>query len=111
MKIVYQFLFIVILSYILELFMPWWSIAIAAFAGGLILRSQVNFLTGFIAIALLWIIKAALIDHASASPLADKVAAIFTLPNKFLLMTLMATIGGLVGGFSCLSGALLKRNV
>jgi hypothetical protein len=34
MKFFLQLLFIFILGYVLELFFPWWTIAIAAFLGG-----------------------------------------------------------------------------
>lgn len=110
MKFFIQVIGIAIAAFALELFMPWWCIAIAAFAGGFALKSNVNFLAGFLAIALLWLGKAWMIDVSSAAPLAERVAAIFSL-NKLLLMLVMALIGGLVGGFAAMAGAALKRKV
>jgi hypothetical protein len=43
----------------------------------------------------------------AAMPLAEKVAAIFTI-SKTVLIALTALLGGLVGGFAALSGSLLK---
>ena len=109
MKIAVQFIFIIVLGFILELFLPWWSVAIAAFAGGMIFNSKGNFLAGFFAIALLWTLKALVIESNAAATLADRVAAIFML-SKPLLFLVMAIIGGLVGGFAAMTGSALQGN-
>jgi hypothetical protein len=108
MKFLTQLIFILVLGYVLELFFPWWTIAIAAFAGGLVFNTRANFGAGFLAIALLWIIKAMLIDISAAAPLADRVAAIFTL-SKPLLFAVMALLGGFVGGFAAMTGSALNK--
>lgn len=108
MKFLVQFIAIALTAFVLELFMPWWSIAIAAFAAGFALKSKANFLAGLLGIALLWLIKAWIMDASSAAPLAERVAGIFML-NKPLLMLVTALIGGLVGGFAAMSGAALKK--
>ena len=108
MKFISQLFGIIILAYVLEIFLPWYSIAVAAFVMGYAVRSKVNFLAGFLAIALLWTIKAWLIDSGSESDLADRVAHIFSLTGKEWLMGVMAFLGGLVGGFAALAGALLR---
>ena len=108
MKFFIQFVAIAIVAFILELFMPWWCIAIAAFAAGFALKSKANFLAGLLGIALLWLIKAWMLDASASAPLAERVAAIFSL-SKPLLMLVTALIGGLVGGFAAMSGAALKK--
>jgi hypothetical protein len=95
-------------AFILELIMPWWSIAIAAFSAGYALKSKANFLAGLIGIALLWAVKAWMLDASGAVPLAERVATIFSL-NKITLILVTALIGGLVGGFAAMSGASLKK--
>lgn len=110
MKLVLQILFIAVMAFFLELFFPWWSIAIAAFAGGLLVKeSPSNFLGGFIAIALLWSLKALVIHSHAATPLAEKVAHIFQLPGSGWLITIMSIIGGLVGGLGALTGSQLRN--
>jgi hypothetical protein len=111
MKFLLQLTAIVVLAYIFELFLPWYYIAVAAFIGGYVLKSKANFLAGFLAIALLWIVKAWLADSGSPSDLTIRVANIFTLPRKEILYGVTALIGGLVGGFAALTGSLLKRKV
>lgn len=109
MRFFLQLILIAILAYVLELFLPWYSLAIAAFVIGFALNSNANFLAGFLAIALLWFIAAWMIDHASTSDLADRVALIFPVKQKWLLFLVTAVIGGSVGGFAALTGSLLRK--
>lgn len=106
MKFLIQLVVIFLLAYLLELFLPWYSIAVAAFVGGLI-NSRFNFFAGFLAIALLWSLKAGLIESASSSDLANRVALIFPVKQKALLYVVMAVLGGLVGGLAAMAGSAI----
>jgi hypothetical protein len=108
MKFLLQFIFILIFAFIAELFLPWWSIAIAALLGGFLFDTRANFAAGFLAIAILWLLKALLIQSAAAAPLTERVATIFSL-NKPLLFLVTAVIGGLVGGFASMCGSALRK--
>lgn len=109
MKFLLQFVFIVIVALVLQLFLPWWSLVFAGLAGGFFLKSRLNFLAGFLSIALLWGGYALLLDSVGAAPLAERVAGILTI-SKPLLFVATALIGGLVGGFAALTGSLLKAD-
>ncbi|MBL7858491.1 MAG: hypothetical protein JNM57_12440 [Cyclobacteriaceae bacterium] len=108
MKFLIQFLAIIVSAFMLELFLPWYSVAIAAFVFGYGLKSKANFLAGFLSISLLWFVKAWLIHTNDVNDLAGKVAKIFPLGETYLLFLTTILIGGLVGGFACLTGALAK---
>jgi hypothetical protein len=109
MKVIIQCILIIILAYLLELFLPWWTIAIAAFIGGLAFNTSANFLAGFIAIALLWTVTSLLIELSAAAPLTDRVAQIFKVP-KPALFAITALLGGLVGGFAAMTGGALQKD-
>ncbi len=109
MRLPFQILSIVILGFFLELFLPWWSVAIAAFFGGLLVNTRFNFVAGFLAIGLLWVIKALIIDLSTDSGLADRVAQLFMLHNKALLLLVTFILSGLVGGFASMTGGSLRR--
>jgi hypothetical protein len=109
MKFIIQFVAILFSAHLLGLFMPWYCIALAAFVMGFMLKSNANFLAGFLAIAALWTFNAWLIDSASTAGLADRVANIFALKHKSVLFFTMAVIVGLVGGFAALTGSLLRK--
>ncbi|HEY9487899.1 MAG TPA: hypothetical protein VIQ51_06200 [Chryseosolibacter sp.] len=110
MRFPVQILVIIFLGFFLELFLPWWCIALAAFAGGLLVNSRVNFLAGFLAIGLLWIGKALITDLSADSDLADRVARIFMLHNKALLLLVTFILSGLVGGFAAMTGGALRKD-
>lgn len=107
MKFLLQLIVIAILAFVLELLMPWWSIAIAAFVGGLAFNSRANFLAGFLGIGLLWLIYAWMMDMTSAAPLAERISNVLFI-NKPLLLLVTMLIGGLVGGFAAMAGSALR---
>lgn len=111
MRFFVQVLVIVILGFFMELFLPWWSVAIAAFLGGLLIHTRTNFLGGFLAVGFLWLGKALITDLSTDSDLADRVAMIFMLQSKFLLLLVTFLLGGLIGGFATLSGGALRKPV
>jgi len=109
MKFFIQLIVIALLAFVFELFLPWWSIAFAATIGGFFFNTKINFLAGFLGIALLWIAYAFMISSNATAPLADRVAAIFFV-NETLLIIITGIIGGLVGGFAAMAGGALKKD-
>lgn len=110
MKFIVQMVVIAVLGWLLTLFLPWWGIALAGFAGGYAVKSKANFTAGFFAIAILWLLHALLIEMYASAPLTEKIAMLLMVKNKTLLMAITASIGGLVGGFSALTGSLLQSD-
>jgi hypothetical protein len=108
MRFLIQLIVIIILASILELFLPWWSITFAAFFGGWLFRTNLNFVAGFLGVALLWTITSLIIDMSAAAPLSERVATTFFLPKPFLFVV-TAVIGGLVGGFAAMAGSALRK--
>ena len=83
---------------------------VASFLISLILSSNglSSFFAGFLGVGILWFYLAWRVDSTTGSILTDKVAAIFSLPNSFLLFFVTAIIGGLAGGFGALAGSHLR---
>ena len=108
MKFFAQVFTILILALLLELIFPWWTIAIAGFIGGLAFNTRGNFVAGFLAIAILWTVQALIIQSTAAAPLAERVAAILMVKEVYLLLIIMAVLGGLVGGFATMCGSALR---
>ncbi|MEH0156363.1 hypothetical protein V6R21_19605 [Limibacter armeniacum] len=101
-----------LLAAFIQLFSPWWGIAVAGLISGLLFggKSINAFLAGFIGIAILWGSYAFWVDHSTASILSEKVSKIVMLPNAFSLLLVTAIIGGVVGGMSCLTGTLFRNS-
>lgn len=108
MKTIIQIILIALLTYIGQLFMPWWVVFLtAAFTTAIIkTKGPASFLSGFVAIFILWLSQVYFIDIANESILSTKVAAIFGL-SPILLMLVTALIGGICGGFGALTGKFL----
>jgi hypothetical protein len=106
MKFAIQIIATMSVCFILQTFFPWWTMAIGslaiAYATGN--KGYMSFAAGFIAAGTLWAVMAFYIDYNTQSILTEKVNRLLPL-NSFLITTL---IGGLVGGFSALTGTLIK---
>jgi hypothetical protein len=112
MKIVVSILLIGLLGFVAGLFLPWWGIAPAAFLVSALIpqRPGIAFLSGFVAIFLLWGSLAFSIDIANASILSAKIAQILPLGGSpYLLIGVTALIGALVGGSAALNASYLKK--
>jgi len=99
------------LAYLLQNVFGWWSVILAAFLINFIIYSPgpSSFLSGFLGIGLLWLGTALITDIRTDSILADRVAAIFSLPNSMLLILITAVVGGLAGGIGGLTGSTLRN--
>jgi hypothetical protein len=113
MKLTVAIILTALLSFVAGLYLPWWSIAIAAFVSVLLipLRRSRAFLAGFLGVFILWSLLALWIDIKNQGILSTKVAQIFPLGgSSFLIILVTAIIGALVGGFAALSASYLRRS-
>lgn len=102
---------IAVLSFFIQQFLPWWVISIIAFVVALRFKQSagIAFLSGFAAIFLLWAGYALVISAANEHLLATQIAALLkplTQGSVAVLFILTGLVGGLVAGFSALSGSL-----
>lgn len=111
MKFFISVILIALLAFLVQLFLPWWSLAIVAFLVGLLIyqKAGMAFLSGFVALFLLWGGIALIINMQNQGLLAEKVAALLPLSGSSILLILVtALIGSLVAGLASLSGHYLR---
>ncbi len=111
-KNISHFLVILILGALASWFFPWWSIALVCIGVGALMGNTPanSFAQGLAAVTLLWSAYAGFLDHANAGLLSSKISALFQ--NKVSgtqLIFVTGFIGGLVGGFSSMTGAYLRQ--
>lgn len=101
----------IIFAGVAEYFFPWWTMAVVAFIIAFIagMRPGKAFLSGFLAIAILWLGWSLWTDIANDHILSGKMAVLFHLPNYILFIVVTTFIGALVGGLAAWSGALMKK--
>ena len=85
-----------------------WDFAIIAFLVAYLLNANgwSSFLSGFVAIAVLWYVVASMTNNANDGLLAERIATVISMPSGSALLIISALVGGLVGGFSALTGSL-----
>lgn len=112
MKFIISLILTILLSFAACLFFPWWSIALAAFVVAALIPQKPfkSFLTGFIALLLLWGGLSFWISNNNDHILAHKVSQlILKVDNPYLLILATALIGALVAGFAALAGSYLRK--
>ena len=110
-KALSEILLTAFLAAILQWWLPWWVVAIAAFVVAAIYNSRSiwqAFVSGFLGIGLLWFVYTFIIDISSLYILSSKVATIFGVPT-ILLCIITALIGGITGGLGALCGNLFRK--
>ncbi len=111
MKFIISLLLMALLSFTACLYFEWWSIAIACFVVAALIRQRplIAFLTGFLALFLLWGGLSFWISNNNGHLLAHKVSLLlFKTDNPYLLIIATGFIGALVGSFAALTGSLLR---
>lgn len=112
--ILVKVLVISILSFLLTLFLPWYTVAIVAFLAGLILSNKPgnNFLAGFLGVGVFWFLYAFILDFRNNHILSSRVAQLFAENLKLgirgsVLLLVTTLLGGFIGGLSCMAGAMI----
>lgn len=112
MKFFFSFLLTILLSFAFCLFLPWWSIALAAFLVAALIPQKPGkaFITAFTALFLLWGGLSFWISYNNEYVLAHKVSQlILQMDNPIVLVFATALIGALVAGFAALTGSYLRK--
>ena len=112
MKMVISILLIALLSVAACLYLPWWLIAFVAFLVTALIpqRPLPSFLSGFIALFLLWGSLAWYLSSNNDHLLAHKLSVLMLKTDSpAALILLTALIGALVAGFAALAGSFLRK--
>lgn len=111
MKFLIALILTALLSFAGALFFPWWVIAVAAFVVAVSIPQKPlrAFLTGFLALFLLWGIQSYIIDAQNQHILSSKVAELLKLNSYVLMILITALVGGIVSGMASLTGSFLRN--
>jgi hypothetical protein len=112
MKFLLSTLLIALVTLVFGMFLPWWTVAIAAF--GIVylyrLTPGIAFLSGFTGVFLCWALIALFRNSSNDGILSHKIALILPLGGSGgLLILVSALIGGMVGGMAGLTAAYTHR--
>ena len=113
MKFIISFILTALLSFAFCLFLPWWSITLAALLVAVLIPQKPgrSFITGFMALFVLWGGLGFWISNNNHHILAHKISLlIIKMDNPALLIIVTALIGALVAGFAALTGSYLRKS-
>jgi hypothetical protein len=113
MKFLASIILTALLAFATGLFtqLPWFSFAITSFVVGLAIKQKsfYSFAAGFLGVAFLWIILAALKDITNEHLLSTKVASLLPLGGSWVVLLIVTGIvGGLVSGLAALTASFLR---
>ncbi len=112
MKFISGLFLIAVLAFGLQYVLPWWSIAVAAVLGGLIIpqkKTWWTFFCGFFAIGIFWAIYCFIQYQSNDGILANRMVQLIGRNNGILMIPIVALIGALIGGLSAMIGDLLHH--
>lgn len=114
MKFLSALLLTALLGYTVGVFsiLPWYCFAFTSFIVAIAIpqRAWKAFLSGFIALFILWALLAILIDQANQHLLSTKIANMLPLGGSYILLIIMtAFTGALVSGFAALAGSFIRK--
>lgn len=107
-------LLIALLSLLAQLVLPWWSIALVAFAFcfGRPAGSGRDFVYSFLGVGLVWLVYALLQHMQSGGILTSRMSEVMKLPaSPVYLLLITPIIGGLVAGFAGMAGYWVRQTV
>ena len=112
MKFIISLILTALLSFAACLYLPWWSIAIAAFIVAVLIPQKPGkaFITAFLALLFLWCGLSFWISNGNDHILAHKISLlILKMDNPYLLIFATGLVGALVAGFAALTGSYLRK--
>jgi hypothetical protein len=112
MKFIASIILTILLAYAFGLYLPWWSITLAAFIVAVFIHQKAlwAFLSGALALLLLWGIMAWVISGNNDHILAHRISSLMIKKDSpMTLIALTALLGAIPAGFAALSGSLLRK--
>lgn len=106
-----QSLTIIVATTLMQLFLPWWIIAIVPFFVGYLFRTPLltSFLVSFAAVFLLWTVSAYRADQNFDVSMAELLGEILGSLKPLSMFILTGMTGGLVAGFSGFLGSWTRQ--
>jgi hypothetical protein len=104
-------LLILVTAFLLNLFLPWWSIIIPGLFFGYSFRKKAmpSFGWGFLALFILWGGQAAYIHIQNDGILSSRIAEMLGVGSPLIVIAATAIIGGFVSGLATLTGSLANQ--
>lgn len=107
------FLVILILSFLLQMMLPWWIIIVIAFGSSALIgkTGKISFWSSFFAILILWCGMAMYKSIPNHHLLANRVAETFSLNTWWQIVAVAGVLSGLVAAISGVCGMHFRKAI
>lgn len=104
------FFLIAVLSFLLQFFLPWWTLAIVAFGCAFFLgkKSVPSFLSGFFGCGIVWLLMSLFIHFTKGDVMTNRIVELISLPDSWIIYFITFLVAAIVGGLASISGFYLK---
>lgn len=111
MRVLINYLIILVATALLQFFMPWWIIALVPFLVCLWRSKHAGAAYGvsLAAVSTVWLAYATLVHNSTQGSMSNRIAELFSLPSGTALVFSVTLLSGLVAGFSGLAGYYVQQ--
>ena len=107
------FLVVLILTFALQYFLPWWIMMVIAFAVCSVVgkTAKISFWQPFLAIFLLWTALSLYKSIPNHHILANRIAEMFGIKTWYAVLAVSSGLGAVVAGISGLCGYYFRKSI
>ena len=105
------FFLIAVLSFLLQLFLPWWIMVAIAFALSFFMGKSFRsvFFSGFSGCGFSWLLMAAYVHFTKGDLMTGRISQLLSLNSPILIFLMTFLISAIVGGVAAFAGLSLKK--
>lgn len=111
MRVINNYLIILVATAVLQLFLPWWVIVLVPFAV-CAWRSHhpgKAYAVSLAAVSTVWLTYATFLHNGTQGNMSNRIAELFFLPNGAVLLTIVTLVSGVVAGFAGMAGYYVRQ--
>ncbi|MEL6719170.1 MAG: hypothetical protein AAFO82_19660 [Bacteroidota bacterium] len=109
-----QFILTLALTFLAQLFLPWWSLVLIAAIVGTFFSYKygaTSFLAGFLAVGILWLLSSLWLSRGAENQvLVNRVGELFGGMSRIYLVYTTAILGAILGGLAAMTGTLGRKS-
>ncbi len=111
MRVLGNYLIILVATALLQFILPWWIIAVVPFLVCLWRSNHAGIAFGvsMAAVSTVWLAYAIFIHNSTQGSMSNRIAELFSLPSGAMLMFLVTLLSGVVAGVSGMAGYYVRQ--
>ncbi|MPR34116.1 hypothetical protein [Salmonirosea aquatica] len=111
MRVVYNYLIILVATAVLQLFLPWWMIVLVPFVVCLWRSHHPGsaYAVSLAAVSTVWLAYTTFIHNSTQGSMSNRMAELFFLPNGVVLLIIVSLVSGFVAGFAGMAGYYVRQ--